>query len=198
MAEPLDLSDPIAVLLTASRALRTARIEAATYGGLALAVYGAARETKDADLAIAGVDIEKTRAAFRDAGLDVKVAFERVRFGGNLVTRFTLLPDATQTGLNTVDLVEPRSQRFARLVLSRAIEGTLRNEPIRVVSPEDFVLLKALSTRDRDVEDARTVVAALGERCDASALRREAALLSSEIADHDVAGRLERCFLVSP
>jgi hypothetical protein len=72
MAEPLDLSDPIAVLLTASRALRKARIEAATYGGLALAVYGAARETKDADLAIAGADIEKVGSAFRETGLDVR------------------------------------------------------------------------------------------------------------------------------
>src|SRR5207247_11291813 len=47
----VDLNDPIAVLLGVIRALERAGIEAAAYGGLALAMYGEPRETKDADLA---------------------------------------------------------------------------------------------------------------------------------------------------
>ncbi len=47
----IDLNDPVAVLLAAFQALERAGVEAAAYGGLALAVYGEPRETKDADLA---------------------------------------------------------------------------------------------------------------------------------------------------
>lgn len=63
---------------------------------------------------------------------------------------------------------------------------------IRVVTPEDFVLLKLLSTRERDLEDARTVVAALPDVLDRALLDREVALLAAEIPDHDVAGRATR------
>lgn len=49
--EPIDLNDPIAVLLSVLRAFEQAGIQAATYGGLALAVYGEPHETKDADVA---------------------------------------------------------------------------------------------------------------------------------------------------
>ena len=41
----IDLNDPVAVLVAASQALERANLEAAAYGGLALAVYGEPRET---------------------------------------------------------------------------------------------------------------------------------------------------------
>lgn len=188
----LDLNDPIAVLLAATRALADARIEAATYGGLALATYGAARETKDADLAVAAAASGAVAQALRKAGLEPSLAFEKVRFGGSDVTRFTLLPGADQTGLNTLDLVQPRSPRFAALVLGRAREGSLRGQRIRVVTPEEFVLLKILSTRERDLEDAASVLRALEGRLDVEAIREEGERLAREIPDHDVRGRLER------
>src|SRR5580765_1570321 len=134
---PLDLNDPTAVLLAVHKALVSASIDAATYGGLALAAYGVPRETKDADLAVAAVEPKRVLAALRTAGLDASMAFENVQFGGNRVTRFTLLPNQDQTGLNTADLVEPRAAWFASEVLERAITGTLRGEQVRLVSPED-------------------------------------------------------------
>jgi hypothetical protein len=45
---PLDLDDPTAIALAIFRALSDRRIEAALYGGLALAAYGEPRETRDA------------------------------------------------------------------------------------------------------------------------------------------------------
>ena len=65
----IDLNDPVAVLVAASQALERANLEAAAYGGLALAVYGEPRETKDADLAVAGVSGAQGEAALRTAGL---------------------------------------------------------------------------------------------------------------------------------
>ena len=53
---PLDLDDPTAIALAIFRAaLSDRRIEAALYGGLALAAYGEPRETRDADFAVAAL-----------------------------------------------------------------------------------------------------------------------------------------------
>jgi hypothetical protein len=186
----LDLDDPIAVLLAVSRTFRLAGLDAAAYGGLALAIYGKPRETKDADLAVLHAGAEPWRSVLTRGGLDAQVAFDRVRFGGNLVTRITLLGGADTEGLNTVDLIEPRSRRFAAGALARASEGSLRGETIRVVSPEDFVLLKVLSTRARDLEDAASVVRLLGAAFDTARVAAEGRLLEQEIADHPVRARL--------
>ena len=188
----IDLNDPVAVLLAAFQALERAGIEAAAYGGLALAVYGEPRETKDADLAVAGgVSAAQGEAALRAAGFDVILAFDRMRFGGQLVSRLTLIGGAAGS-LNTADLVEPRSSRYAHEVLARSLTGSLRQEPLRVVSPEDFVVLKILATRERDLEDAVTVVRSLATRIDMQLIERELEALAIEISDHDVMGRWQR------
>jgi hypothetical protein len=76
MAEPLDLGDPVAVLLAAVEAFRAAGLDGAVYGGLALAAYGEPRETKDADLAVVGVSGAATviRALGADIDIDRVVA----------------------------------------------------------------------------------------------------------------------------
>lgn len=47
------------------------------------------------------------------AGIASRLAFDRVPFGGNRVTRLTLLPEIGASDLNTVDLVEPSSPHNA-------------------------------------------------------------------------------------
>jgi hypothetical protein len=188
----LDLSDPVAVLLASVDALSRAGVEVAAYGGLALAAYGTPRETKDADLAVAGAAGAEASAAFSAAGIQARVAFDGVRFGGNRVTRLTLLPETGASDLNTVDLVEPLSPRYARDVLARAYAGRLRDRDLRIVTPEDFVLLKVLSTRERDLEDAAAVLSALGDRIDRSFIDGEIGLLTREVPGHDVEGRYRR------
>lgn len=184
---PVNLDDPIAVLLAASEALEGAGIPAAAYGGLALAVYGEPRETRDADLAIAGASAPEVAEALAGTGVQVTTSFEWVRFGGHRVTRFALIGGGA---LNTVDLVEPRAAWFAELALQRSMVGTLRDKTLAVLSPEDFVLFKVLSTRERDLEDARTVVAALAGALDLVSIEADGQRLAGEITDHDVAGRL--------
>jgi len=61
MSAKLDLDDPVALLLAVTRALGSAGIECATYGGLALAAYGEPRETKDADVAVVGTTAHLAR-----------------------------------------------------------------------------------------------------------------------------------------
>jgi hypothetical protein len=162
MSSELDLADPTAVALAIFRALQASRIEAALYGGLALAAYGEPRETRDADFAVAGVGGPEAIRALAGAGLNPILTFDRVRFGGNLVSRIALVEGGGAGGLNVAGLVEPRSSRFARWALQRAVTGSLRGTSIRVLSPEDFILFKVLSTRERDLEDAATVLRSLG------------------------------------
>lgn len=188
---PVDLNDPISVLLGVNQALERAGIEAAAYGGLALAMYGEPRETKDADLAVAAVTGAEAKVALHAAGFNVILAFDRTRFGGQHVTRLTLIGGAAGS-LNTADLVEPRSPRYARAALARSLTGSLRQQSLRVLSPEDFVVMKILATRDRDLEDAAAVVRALMERIDIEWIRRELETLATEIADHDIMGRWRR------
>lgn len=192
MSSELDLGDPTAVALAAYRALLSAGIEAALYGGLALAAYGEPRETQDADFAVVGIPGSEAVAALRRAAPESTLSFDRRPFGGNLVSRVALVEGGGATGLNTVDLVQPRSSRFARAALDRAITASLRQVSIRVLAPEDFVLLKILSTRDRDLEDAASVLGALGPQLDRALIGAEVRALAIEILDHDVAGRFAR------
>ncbi|MBI2571253.1 MAG: nucleotidyl transferase AbiEii/AbiGii toxin family protein [Candidatus Schekmanbacteria bacterium] len=188
----VDLNDPTAVALLASRALQSRGIEVAVCGGLALAAYGEPRETKDADFAVCGVSASTARDALLISHLDVIVAFDRVRFGGLFVSRVTLLGGAMARGINMIDLVEPRSARYSREALARAIRGILRGEEIVVLSPEDFVIFKVLATRERDLEDAATVVEGLGASLDLALIERETHLLAQEIPDHDIERRLAK------
>ena len=68
---------------------------------LSLAMYGEPRETRDADFAVTGVDIERARLALADLGVDVVIAFSDVRFGGCDVSRLSLVGGSQ---VNTVDL----------------------------------------------------------------------------------------------
>ncbi len=175
----IDLDDPIALMLVAAAALERSGVECAAYGGLALGMYGEPRETRDADFAVTGVDVERARLA-------LAIAFSNVRFGGCDVSRLSLVGG---TQVNTVDLVIPRSSRFAGNVFRRAVTGSLRGHEIRATSPEDFVILKVLATRERDLEDARSVIEMQGTRLDEALIRVEIEELIEEIPDHDIRGR---------
>jgi Nucleotidyltransferase of unknown function (DUF6036) len=193
----IDLADPTTVLIAASRALERAGLQSAAFGGLALAMYGQPRETSDADLAVSALELAGAEAALRGAELDVLRAFERVTFGGLLVSRLTLIGGIAGS-LNVVDFVQPRSPWYAREVQGRALDTSLRNQPLRVVSPEDFIILKVLATRDRDLEDARTVVGALAAQLDFELIERELERLAGEISDYDFLSRWYKVRPTSP
>lgn len=187
-----NLDDPTTTTLLVADALGAAGIDAVVYGGLALAVWGDPRETKDADFAVAAASLKDVLAALRHFGLEAETSFDSVRFGGNDLTRVALLGGLDTTGLNVLDLVRPRSERFALGVLRRALAAPMRGREVRVVSPEDFVLLKTLSTRERDVEDAASVLRSLRGSLDDALIDREAQLLAAEITDHPILDRLSR------
>lgn len=186
----MDLTDPTAVALEIAEVLQGAAIEHALYGGLLLAAYGEARETKDADLAVVRADASRTSSLLEThLGLHCRVAFDQRSFGGLSVSRITLIEG---DDLNTLDLVEPVDGDYAARALARSPRATLRNQEIRVLAPEDFVIFKLLSTRELDLEDAASVIHSLASDLDRDLLEREIGDLAACIESHPIRDRWDR------
>lgn len=120
----IDLNDPTSLALVTADALAARGIAYALYGGLPLAAYGEPRETRDADFAVIESSPERVEEALRSAGVDAAVSFDNVTFGGLAISRVAVLAGARATGLNTVDLVRPLHDTYARAVLERAITAS--------------------------------------------------------------------------
>lgn len=185
----VDLTDPTTVALLAADAFETAGHAYALYGGLLTAAYGEPRETRDADLAVIDVASTQARDALSSTGVRTLITFDDVRFGGLSVSRLTLIGMHVATGLNTVDLVRPRSPRYAAVAVQRAVVAPLRGKSIRVLTLEDFILFKILSTRERDIEDARAALRRSGQAFDRDLFEEEIEILAKELPDVDVQGR---------
>jgi len=186
----MDLTDPTAVALAVAEVLRAEGVEHALYGGLLLAAYGEARETKDADLAVVRADAAATAGHLeRRLGLRTLVAFERRRFGGLRIGRVTLIGGDE---LNTLDLVEPLDPAYAARALARALPSTLRDREIRVLAPEDFVIFKLLSTREIDLLDAASVLRGLVGDFETALVERELGALAGTLEDHPLRERWEQ------
>ncbi len=188
----MDLDDPTAVALAAVSALDRAGIAHALYGGLLLAAYGTARETRDADLAVAGASPSEAAHSIASDEVSTSIFFERVRFGGLWVSRITLLGRAGIPALNTVDLVEPRSPDYARRALARSLRSSLRGQAIQLLSPEDFVVFKVLSTREQDLIDAASVLHGLASELERTGVERELEALQHELPEVPSAERWSR------
>lgn len=189
----MNLDDPIATALRVARLLERAEIAHGLYGGLAVAAYGVPRETKDADVAVVSADASRLADLLTGDGLRALPTFDRVRFGGLLVSRTTLLAGEGDTGLNTVDLVEPASGRYGALAVGRVLRAPLRGSEISLLAPEDVVIFKVLSTRDRDLEDAGAIIRRLDAELDLAMIEAELARLAVEIPQHDIEPRWKRC-----
>jgi hypothetical protein len=189
----MNLDDPVATALRVARVLERAEISYGLYGGLAVAAYGVARETKDADVAVVSADAAFFVQLLAIDGLPATAAFERVRFGGLIISRATLLGGDADVGLNTVDLIEPASPRYASLAVARTLRAPLRDQDIAILAPEDVVIFKVLSTREKDLEDASSILRQLGDQLDLATIGTEMLALAAELEGHDVAARWARC-----
>jgi hypothetical protein len=186
----MDLTDPVAVALDIAEVLQREGVEYALYGGLLLAAYGQARETKDADLAVVRADAVATSSLLASQlGLHCTVAFAGRHFGGLAISRITLIEGDE---LNALDLVEPTDPEYAARALARSLTSTLRRREIRVLTPEDFVLFKILSTRELDLEDAASVLRALDRDLDIALLEAEIEALVESVGSHPVRERWGR------
>jgi hypothetical protein len=115
--------------------------------------------------------------------------FEDVRYGGLSVTQTSAWDPQRPGVVARVDWVRPLAPRYAAASLRRALTGRLAGRTLRVLSPEDFVLFKILSTREIDLVDAAGVLKRNAERMDLSLIDSNARSLARAVRHHDVRGR---------
>jgi hypothetical protein len=73
------------------------------------------------------------------------------------------------------------------------MRAPLRDREITLLAPEDVVLFKILSTRERDLEDATAILQRLGAQLAVETIVAEIDRLASEIPSHDTRSRWDRC-----
>lgn len=160
-------------------------------GGLLMAAYGEPRETKDADIAVLELTPNLVKDALEAVGMPCAVTHSSapgMRVGGFWISRVALLGDG-KLSVNVLDLVRPRSDRYVDAALARSVRVPLRDRQIQALSANDFVIFKALATRDRDAEDAASVLRRSAELLDFAWIDREVETLATEIPDWDVRAR---------
>ena len=148
-------------ILTLQQQLSGARIASITIGGVAVAVWGEPRVTRDVDLKIL---LNRSEA---DQLLDL------------LTSQYLILSSDPAENLRKQGLIFVRDALGTRLdllladtpydVLAIQRGKHIEVQPgvkIRVCSPEDLIIYKMISTRLRDHEDAKSVIYRQGELLD--------------------------------
>ncbi len=143
-------------LESASRAqslLETAGIQSVVIGGLAVAVWGEPRVTKDVDLRVL---LQRERANFLLAALPTQFKILSDSPESTLQQKgFLFTEDAS--GVRVDFLLADNEFDIAMVRNGRRIEPIL-GWPIVVCSGEDLVVSKLITLRPRDEEDARLVI----------------------------------------
>ena len=103
----MNLNDPVSTALLVAEALERAGCRYALMGGLLMAAYGEPRETRDADVAVVDLTVDRARELLQAVGLESAVAIRDggVTFGGLSVGRLTLLGGDAHLGMNVLDIV---------------------------------------------------------------------------------------------
>ena len=157
----------------------------AVVGGLAVGAWGVGRSTRDVDLYS---DLPPARRG------DVQRALEARGFHVPAMepelTRFGVFRSRSANGvfLDVFAAVGP----LGEAILERRRRIDVGGRPLWLVAPDDLVILKAFSDRERDHEDVVSLAATLGDTLDLPYVRRWAKRLDESIGTSEVSERLER------
>jgi len=145
MSEPFD---PYAELLGLAAALDAAGLGYALCGGLALAVYGVPRATRDIDLLVAAGDVAAITALARERGF--RFAALPIRFAaGVTVHRVTKLVGVHPLMLDLLVLPDGLNEIYDTRVRVDTPEGIR----LQVVSRDGLITLKTTAGRPQDLVD---------------------------------------------
>jgi len=145
------MTDLVAELEAAAAALDARGVEFAVCGGLAVAMHGHVRATRDIDLLVLGASADAALEALAGIGFDLRAL--PMTFGAGTPAERRVQPDskAGAPTLITIDLlfVEPA---FRDVWASRMtfVRGSSR---LQVVSREGLLAMKRLAGRPQDVAD---------------------------------------------
>ena len=150
----MDLRDE---LLQLADCLEAAGVEYAVCGGLALAIHGFPRFTKDIDLLVRREDLVRTVEAVAEVGFDLDAGVLPFDVGGQRERGVRRISKTEGAEVLTLDLLVV-GPVFESAWKSR---GTFEWEgrSLRVVSREGLAAMKRLAGRDQDLLDARRLEA---------------------------------------
>ena len=145
--------DPYAELLRLAEALEAAGLAYALCGGLALAVYGAPRATKDIDLLVAAENVDAIRTVAR--GLGFRFVALPIRFSSGItVHRITKLVGVHPMMLDLLVLPDGLTEIYDNRVPMTTPEGAR----LQVVSRDGLITLKTTAGRPQDLVDLQRLL----------------------------------------
>lgn len=158
----------------------------AVIGGLAVQVWGNARLTIDADLAIAA----PLTGSEELVHLITEQFTSRSADPLNMARKTRMILVTASNGVEVdISLALPgyEDQLFARAVDYEIEPG----KAVRLCSPEDLIIHKAVAGRPQDVSDIQGVVYRQGEKLDAEYIRAWLREFANVLADPEIVERFE-------
>lgn len=152
--------DLFAEVVAVTAALDAASIDYAICGGVALAVHGAPRATKDIDLLAREVDLPRLREVVRSRGFTIEALPMTFSSSGISICRFTKIEPDGRTLMLDVLLAEGPLESvwqtrarvaFAAIEAIEAIEAP--GSALWVVSRDGLITLKLAAGRPQDIVD---------------------------------------------
>ncbi|MBU2575119.1 MAG: nucleotidyltransferase [Elusimicrobia bacterium] len=166
-----------AVLEKLIKVSRQSKTKLVLMGGIAVSVFASPRATYDID-AIISLEDEKLKD-FLDLLKKEGFKFNRrqpIRFIQNLpFITFYYPPYKTY-----VDLFVARNE-FQYEILKRARKVNLDKLKLSIISPEDLILVKLHSGREKDIEDVRQIILENKSKLDFDYLRKWSKLLDLKV-----------------
>lgn len=157
--------DPAVLAVRFARVLDAARVPYAIGGAVAYGFWGVPRGTRDLDINIflpaEGTDTAVDALMAAGLQIDRSRAMQTARDRGDARGRYEDIP---------VDLFFV-SIPLHESAAGRAVQVTLLDSPIRVLSAEDLTVFKLLFFRGKDVVDVERLVVAMGDRLDRGYVR---------------------------
>ncbi len=144
----------------------------ALLGALAVSAIRPFRTTHDVDVAVDPADLWKLKQGLSSLGY---VLVENPRLG-KLEFKHREKGD--------IDVYTNEiSGLSVRLLLDRSVEAELYGRKVRVISPEDVLLLKALARRERDLADIAVILMEVGDELEWDYLKRMGRELGLDLRD---------------
>jgi hypothetical protein len=143
----MDLFDELTRLVTA---IDAAGVDYAVCGALALAIHGVPRATKDIDVLVPSVSLDKARDAARACGYTIEALPMTFSSSGITVHRFTKIVGARHILLDVLVADGPLATVWATRLCLDFSEGK-----VSVVSREGLITLKLAAGRPQDLVDVQ-------------------------------------------
>ena len=146
--------DLFAEVVAVTAALDAARVDYAICGGVALAIHGAPRATKDIDLLGREADLPRLRDVLRGCGFTIEALPMTFSSSGISIRRFTKIEPDGRTLMIDVLLAEGTLESVwtTRSRVAFETSGAPRAE-LWVVSRAGLVTLKLAAGRPQDIAD---------------------------------------------